>query len=173
MSTVFLTLAPTPTLPADWAPAATTCLQKDDYWIWDYEANLDAPTVIGPPAQTTECFTSPTWGPDVTYAATACPTLYTAACQDGRGVVTCCPWVDHFTCQPETWGLDTHASERRCMSQYTSKHTVKVTRTYMTRGGTKVENRTASTNLHIFALAMMYTTPSQASPQSNSFQSLE
>ncbi|KAI8949484.1 hypothetical protein F4801DRAFT_591109 [Xylaria longipes] len=152
-----------PTLPADWAPTSSGCLRSDDYWIWAFDAGKsDARTVIGGPSQTANCFAS-TWDPTVTYAGSGCPPQYTSACQGANGgAVTCCPSVYDFTCQPEVWTTgtsDNHAEWFRCVSNYASPDVVKLTRTDFQQNTLAVGTRTAHTYEHLFALALMYTTP--------------
>ncbi|KAK8010125.1 hypothetical protein PG990_009090 [Apiospora arundinis] len=85
------TVAPTLTLN-NWVPPSNRdCLNGSDWWIWAWTRGIDAPTVIGGPAQSVSCLPSG-WEPTETYAGTACPPNYTPACPDqGNGVVTCCP----------------------------------------------------------------------------------
>ncbi|KAI1823308.1 hypothetical protein F4861DRAFT_339463 [Xylaria intraflava] len=156
-----LSTAPTPTLPSSWSMTGSHCLLKDNYWIWDYGTSIDARMVIGSPAQTTDCF-SPKWNPTITFFGSACPAYYTSACQDPKGVVTCCPWIDHFSCQPETWDAVYHASEFRCQSQYTHSTSLKAIRTIINEGITRSESTSGLVGRHLFALALMYTTPMAA-----------
>ncbi|KAI6088724.1 hypothetical protein F4821DRAFT_232843 [Hypoxylon rubiginosum] len=151
----------TPTLPANWTPDKQGCLRTNDYWIWDYEIPNDARTVLGGPSQTSDCFPS-TWDATLTYAGSQCPPQYTSACQgtDSASAVTCCPTGPYsFACQPETWSPGVHAEQFRCQSKHTSGGPIVVTRTDFKKNTLNVGTRTRSTNEHLFALAMMYTTP--------------
>lgn len=149
-----------PTLPANWAPTSSGCLRTDDYWIWEFDAgNKDARTVLGGPSQTTNCFTS-TWDPTVTYVGSGCPPQYTSACHDDKfGAVTCCPSAYDFTCQPETWTAGIHAEWFRCISKHATQDVVTVTRTDFKQNTIAVGTRTRHKYEHLFALALMYTTP--------------
>ncbi|KAI1397462.1 hypothetical protein F4819DRAFT_80148 [Hypoxylon fuscum] len=158
----------TPTLPADWTPTKQGCLRTSDFWIWDYERNGDQRTVIGGPTQITDCFPS-TWDATVPYAGTGCPPQYTPACQgtDSAAAVTCCPTGAYsFSCQPETWLPGYHAEYFRCVSQHTDTGTIVVTRTAFTQNTLNVGTRTRSTQEHLFALAMVYTTPASMTTSS-------
>ncbi|KAH8165315.1 hypothetical protein CIB48_g2925 [Xylaria polymorpha] len=153
-----------PTLPANWAPTSSGCLRTDDYWIWEFDAgNKDARTVLGGPSQTTNCFTS-TWDPTVTYVGSGCPPQYTSACHDDKfGAVTCCPSAYDFTCQPETWTAGIHAEWFRCISKHATQDVVTVTRTDFKQNTIAVGTRTRHKYEHLFALALMYTTPPSTS----------
>ncbi|KAI0481584.1 hypothetical protein F4859DRAFT_425553 [Xylaria cf. heliscus] len=153
-----------PTLPADWTPTVSGCLRADDYWIWGFDSgNNDARTVIGGPSQTTNCFAS-SWNPTITYAGSGCPPQYTSACQNTNfGAVTCCPSAYDFTCQPETWTTGNHAEWFRCVSRYASQDVITVTRTDFSQNTINVGKRTRHTYEHLFALALMYTTPPSSS----------
>ncbi|KAI1770580.1 hypothetical protein F4818DRAFT_446196 [Hypoxylon cercidicola] len=158
----------TPTLPADWTPDKQGCLRTNDYWIWDYEVVGDARTVLGGPSQTSDCFPS-TWDATVTYAGTQCPPQYTSACQgtDSAAAVTCCPTgVYSFACQPETWLPGVHAENFRCQSKHASGGTIVVTRTAFKKNTIAVETRTRGTQEHLFALAMIYATPTSTATSS-------
>ncbi|KAI1131666.1 hypothetical protein F5Y10DRAFT_262043 [Nemania abortiva] len=149
-----------PTLLTDWGQTVAGCLRTDDYWIWQYnDEKRDARTVLGGPSQTTNCFQT-SWDATVTFAGSGCPPQYTSACQNTDAVVTCCPSAYAFSCQPETWTPNyNHAEWFRCVSAYASKDTVKITRTDFTQNTIAIENRERRTDLHLFALALMYTTP--------------
>ncbi|KAI0171671.1 hypothetical protein GGR52DRAFT_432849 [Hypoxylon sp. FL1284] len=162
------TPTPTPTLPADFTPDKQGCLRVNDYWIWDFEVDGDARTVLGGPSQINDCFPS-TWGPTVTYAGTACPPRYTSACRgsDSAAAVTCCPTgAYHFACQAETWLPGLHGENFRCQSKHTTGGTIVVTRTAFKKNTLAVETTARNTNSHLFALAMMYTTPTSTSTSS-------
>ncbi|KAI1819289.1 hypothetical protein F4861DRAFT_534564 [Xylaria intraflava] len=147
-----------PSLPPDWAPNTASCLFSTDYWIWDYGSAGDAPTVLGGPSQTTACL--PTgWGADVLYSGTACPSLYTPGCPESNGVVTCCPDTYDFTCVSNDFKPDNHGSVIRCVTPYTTQDVVKVTRTVFHNSQRTAAFETRSTGNHLFALAVMYTTP--------------
>ncbi|XXG98026.1 hypothetical protein Hte_004343 [Hypoxylon texense] len=158
----------TPTLPADWTPDKQGCLRTNDYWIWDYEVAADARTVLGGPSQTSDCFPS-TWDATGTYAGTQCPPQYTSACQgtDSAAAVTCCPTGAYsFACQAETWQPGIHAEAFRCQSKHTTGGAIVVTRTDLKKNTIAVETRTRSTHEHLFALAMLYTTPTSTATSS-------
>lgn len=155
-----------PTLRTDWGQTVAGCLRTDDYWIWDYDgAKRDARTVLGGPSQTTNCFAS-SWDPTVTFAGSGCPPQYTSACHNTKsGAVTCCPSAYDFSCQPETWtpGYN-HAEWFRCVSEYGNRNKVIVTRTDLRQNTLAVGTRTRAANGHLFALALMYTTPVRSHP---------
>ncbi|KAI0542311.1 hypothetical protein GGR58DRAFT_453484 [Xylaria digitata] len=155
---------PSPTLPADWIPTSAGCLRTDDYWVWEYDAEaFDARTVLGGPSQTTNCFAS-TWNPTVTYAGSGCPPQYTSACQNTNfGAVTCCPTAYEFSCQPETWSAGVHGEWFRCQSRYDSRTVMTLTRTDFQENTLAMGTRTRQTWEHLFALALMYTTPTSTS----------
>ncbi|KAI0408667.1 hypothetical protein F4802DRAFT_359807 [Xylaria palmicola] len=163
MTTPSPTIAPS--LPADWAPTASGCLRTDDYWVWEFDAAaLDARTVLGGPSQTTNCFAS-TWNPTVTYEGSGCPPQYTSACRDTEfGAVTCCPSAYDFTCEQQTRGPGVHAEWFRCWSKYDDRDTVVVTRTDFRQNTIAMETRTRRSYEHLFALALMYTTPASTNP---------
>ncbi|KAI0010314.1 hypothetical protein F4779DRAFT_316659 [Xylariaceae sp. FL0662B] len=151
----------TPTLPAQWTPTQQGCLRSTDYWIWEYNAKAqDARTVLGGPTQTSACL-PPTWDATGTYAGTACPTSYTSACQ-GPGpqeAVTCCPDAYNFGCQSPTWSPGIHAETFRCSSAWTGTDLINVTRTDFVLNTVIFEQISKFTNRHLFALAVLYTTP--------------
>ncbi|KAF2972090.1 hypothetical protein GQX73_g1433 [Xylaria multiplex] len=155
---------PSPTLPADWIPTSSGCLRTDDYWRWEYDAEaFDARTVLGGPSQTTNCFAS-TWNPTITYAGSGCPPQYTSACQNANfGAVTCCPTAYDFSCQPETWSAGVHGEWFRCQSAYDSRAVMTLTRTDFQKNTLGMETNTRQTWEHLFALALMYTTPTSTS----------
>ncbi|RWA10796.1 hypothetical protein EKO27_g4314 [Xylaria grammica] len=158
---------PSPTLEADWTPTSSGCLRTDDYWIWEYNATaFDARTVLGGPSQTTNCFAS-TWDPTVTYDGSACPAQYTSACQNSNGgAVTCCPSAYDFSCQPETWSTGVHAEWFRCVSRYGNREVMTLTRTDFQQNTIAMGTRTRQSYEHLFALALMYTTPTSTSATS-------
>ncbi|GAP90063.1 hypothetical protein SAMD00023353_4301000 [Rosellinia necatrix] len=161
---------PAPTLPANWAPTASGCLRSDDYWIWQLGNTLsDARTVLGGPSQTDDCFAS-VWKPTMTFAGSGCPPLYTSACRnsdsDSGGAVTCCPSIYDFACQPEPLDTGVHAEWFRCVSKYDSQGAVKLTRTDFRVSSRNVETRTKHMYEHLFALAILYTTPLSTSASS-------
>ncbi|KAI0105439.1 hypothetical protein GGR51DRAFT_188530 [Nemania sp. FL0031] len=149
-----------PTLLTDWGQTAAGCLRTDDYWIWQYNnEKFDARTVLGGPSQTTNCFQT-SWDPTVTFVGSGCPPQYTSACQNTNAVVTCCPSAYDFSCQAETWTPNyNHAEWFRCVSAYASRDTVEITRTDFTQNTIAIEDRERRTDLHLFALALMFTTP--------------
>ncbi|KAI1090932.1 hypothetical protein F5B19DRAFT_493902 [Rostrohypoxylon terebratum] len=149
----------TPTLVNSWTPTVSGCIRSGDFWIWDYEVNMNQRTVLGGPSQIQQCFPS-SWDGTKTYAGTGCPSAYTSACRgtDSAAAVTCCPWAYAFTCQPQTTGgLDRESF--RCMSQYTGADKVVVTRTALKVNTITFETRAMDPSLHLFALAVIYTTP--------------
>ncbi|KAI1819587.1 hypothetical protein F4861DRAFT_126308 [Xylaria intraflava] len=161
---------PAPTLPPNWTPEATaSCLRNTDYWIWDYDdggngVGFDARTVIGGPSQTTQCLPE-SWDADVTYAGTACPSYYSPACPTkGGGAVTCCPWIYSFSCVDENWGPGAHGSMFRCESQFASGGSIQVTKTLLNENQITVQSIKVTTDVHLFALAVMYTSPPPSSP---------
>ncbi|KAI1077299.1 hypothetical protein F5B20DRAFT_269484 [Whalleya microplaca] len=161
------TPTPTPTLPADFTPTAQGCLRSNDFWIWDYElGNEDARTVLGGPSQISDCFPT-TWDATVTYAGSACPPQYTSACQgtDSAAAVTCCPNAYNYSCQP-TWLPGRHGEQFRCQSQHTSAGQIVVTHSAFKVNTIDIQTRTRSLNQHLFALAMMYTTPASTAESS-------
>ncbi|KAI0434090.1 hypothetical protein F5Y09DRAFT_297140 [Xylaria sp. FL1042] len=155
---------PSPTLPIDWTPTSSGCLRKNDLWIWDFGNTVnDARTVLGGPSQTTDCFAS-TWNPTVTYAGSGCPSHYTPACQaSNSGVVTCCPTAYEFGCQPETSAAGDHAQWFQCQKTYINEDVVTLTRTDFDKETADTETRTKHSYEHLFALAVMYTTPPSSS----------
>ncbi|KAI2637345.1 hypothetical protein GGS21DRAFT_473077 [Xylaria nigripes] len=165
---------PAPTLAANWSPTSPGCLRTSEYWIWDYMAVDDKKTVLGGPSQITECFAS-TWQATVTYAGSACPVYYTSACHDtDHGVVTCCPSVYSFTCPTLSLGAYHHANQFRCVSKYTDEGEVTVTRTNFLSDQLSIERQSKHTYEHLYALALLYTTPgpTSVSPTSSSPKSL-
>ncbi|KAI1453135.1 hypothetical protein F4805DRAFT_444820 [Annulohypoxylon moriforme] len=149
----------TPTLVNSWTPTQSGCLRTSDYWIWDYQVDMDQRTVLGGPSQIQNCLPS-SWDGTATYAGTGCPAQYTSACRgtDSAAAVTCCPWAYAFTCQPTTTGgLDRESF--RCMSQHTATDKIVITRTAFRSNTIAFETRVEDTSLHLFALAIIYTTP--------------
>lgn len=157
------------TLRGDWVPSnQANCLKTDDIWQWDHGIPEDRRTVVGGPSQVTECLPSG-WSSDMTYQGTQCPPRYTEACQatgDSLAVV-CCPTLHEFTCQASSF-LTTapHASDFRCMSRYTDTGTWVVTQTYMEpSSGTNLVTPTYRPPQHLFALAIIYATPTPVREQ--------
>ncbi|KAI5859999.1 hypothetical protein GGS23DRAFT_258029 [Durotheca rogersii] len=150
----------TPTISAGWAPPDQACLRINDYWIWDYQAPRDARTVLGGPSQITDCLPTP-WASAVTYEATGCPPQYTSACRgpDFNAPVTCCPTAYSFSCLPQSLHTGPHAIQFRCQSRHAASGNIVVTRTAFAANTIAAESRVRSTNEHLFALALMYTTP--------------
>ncbi|KAI0200408.1 hypothetical protein F4808DRAFT_428657 [Astrocystis sublimbata] len=156
------------TLPADWVPTLSGCLKTEDFWIWSYSAPKDARTVLGGPSQTTNCFASVPWSPTSTWAGSGCPAQYTSACQDDHfSVVTCCPSLYNFTCQAQTTAAD-HLSMFRCVSAYTDQKPITVTLTDLQQNPPVTQTRSKRTDQHLFALALMYTTPPPGIPSPTS-----
>ncbi|KAI0603268.1 hypothetical protein F4775DRAFT_598372 [Biscogniauxia sp. FL1348] len=155
----------TPTLPVSWTPTQAGCLRTSDYWIWEYNLKVsDARTVLGGPSQISQCFPT-TWDASLTYAGTGCPAQYTSACQDSdAGVVTCCPTAYEYSCQAPTWSPGVHGEMFRCVSRYGTTGTMTVTQTDFAVNTIAVQQRRVESNLHLFALAIMYAEP--VSPQS-------
>ncbi|KAI2620931.1 hypothetical protein GGS26DRAFT_297383 [Hypomontagnella submonticulosa] len=154
------TTTPTVTLPAGWTPSSSGCLRTTDFWIWDYPEDRNQRTVLGGPSQTDNCFPS-TWNPTLTYEGSGCPPQYTSACQgpDSTAPVTCCPTAYAFSCIAET-DLGIHSADTfRCVSKHNTGGTIVVTRTAFKPNTIAIETRTRKTNEHLFALAMIYKTP--------------
>jgi hypothetical protein len=149
-----------PTLPGDWEPTSRGCLRSDDYWIWLYNAAArDARTVLGGPSQTTDCFAS-SWNPTITYTGSGCPPHYTSACQNTEfGAVTCCPDTYKFGCQSANYPPGIHGEWFRCVSAYASQDVTTITVTRFSNANLEVQNKTRHRYEHLFALALMYTTP--------------
>ncbi|KAI0378498.1 hypothetical protein F5Y04DRAFT_146059 [Hypomontagnella monticulosa] len=158
------TTTPTVTLPAGWTPSSSGCLRTTDFWIWDYPEDRNQRTVLGGPSQTDNCFPT-TWNPTLTYDGSGCPPSYTSACQgpDSTAPVTCCPTAYAFTCVAETDLGMRSADSFRCMSKHTTNGTIIVTRTAFRPNTIAIETRSRRTNEHLFALAMIYTTPTSMS----------
>lgn len=157
-----------PSLPGDWVPSVqASCLKASDTWQWDYGIPENRRTVLGGPYQTTECLPE-SWDSAMTYIGTRCPPRYSEACPnhpDG-GPVTCCPTMGAsttFTCEASSDLSSADASMFRCVSQFTDNSTCIVTRTYMAASGpsSDIETQTHATNLHLFALGIVYTTPTE------------
>lgn len=151
------------TLEGDWIPSnQANCLKTDDIWQWDYGVREDRRQVLGSPDQTTECLPIG-WASDITYQGTQCPPRYTEACKTlGESVaVVCCPKLYSFSCQPSSeMSTVAHGSIFGCRSQYTDTGTWVVTRTYMSpETGTSLGTPTRSSPFHLFALAIVYATP--------------
>ncbi|KAI0892530.1 hypothetical protein F4806DRAFT_233388 [Annulohypoxylon nitens] len=158
----------TPTLVNSWTPTVSGCIRSSDFWIWDYEVNWNQRTVLGGPSQIQQCLPS-SWDGTKTYEGTGCPSAYTSACHgtDSAGAVTCCPWAYAFTCQPQTTGgLD--GESFRCISQHTGTNKIVITRTALKVNTITFETRTIDPSLHLFALAVIYTTPTSAATADSS-----
>lgn len=156
------------TLRGDWVPNnQANCLKTDDIWQWDYGIPEDRRTVLGAPSQTSECLPRG-WSRSMTYAGTQCPPRYTEACQateEGLAVV-CCPTMYNFSCHPPTdVATVPHGSVFRCRSQYTDTGTWVVTQTFMTAAepSTSLATPTYGPGYHLFALAIIYATPTSVS----------
>ncbi|ORY60260.1 uncharacterized protein BCR38DRAFT_488440 [Pseudomassariella vexata] len=149
-------LVTTPTLASSWS-IQSGCTRTNDYWIWEYDAKAqDARTVLGGPTQTTACL-PPSWTEvNGAFIGSECPSEYTSACQDSDGAVTCCPTVYDFTCQ--TPGASSHGSMFRCASAFSTNGTLTVTRTDFAVNTITFDVVTARTDLHLFALAVVYAT---------------
>lgn len=152
----------TPTLPGNWRPSQQGCLRTGDIWLWDYGSNKDNRTVLGGPSQTLSCFPLSTWGATETFVGSDCPPQYTPACQgtDSVEAVTCCPTAYSFTCVDSADVLTaSHGIFFRCISAWTTSGPVVVTRTDLVGGsGLVVGTDTMSSNLHLFALPIMFAT---------------
>lgn len=163
MATTVTATAPV-TLKGDWVPTnQANCLKTDDIWQWDYGIPEDRRTVVGAPSQTTECLPRG-WSRRMTYEGTQCPPRYTEACQatDDAVATVCCPTIHDFSCQPSSdLATGPHASIFRCMSQYTDSGSWVVTQTFMTAAtaSTSLATPTYGTDYHLFALAIIYATP--------------
>lgn len=100
----------------------------------------------------------------MTYEGTQCPPRYTEACQatEESLAVVCCPTMYDFSCQPSSdLATGPHASIFRCMSQYTDTGSWVVTQTFMTaaEASTSLATPTYGPLYHLFALAIVYATP--------------
>ncbi|RYO74124.1 hypothetical protein DL764_010980 [Monosporascus ibericus] len=162
--TTATTSSPTQTLPGSWTPTARGCLRSTDFWIWRYHTDVrssDMRTVLGGPTQTTDCL-APTWQSDVVYAGTRCPPNYTPACEDEA--VTCCPDVYEFTCAPPPEPT-AHSEMFRCVSRWRTDEgvTALITITDLRDNRIGVVTRELLSHQHLFALAMVYTTPIEQS----------
>ncbi|KAF7589406.1 hypothetical protein BBP40_004310 [Aspergillus hancockii] len=154
------TNSPSPTLPPEWTPTAYGCRAKDDFWIWDFRDDKDRRTVLGGPSQTTNCFPS-TWNGGGVYDGEKCPQGFTSACQgDGSldSVTTCCPTVYSFSCVANATNQP-HGAWFPCISQYNTAMKRTVTRTDFAANTITVGEVTQRTNLHLFALGAVFTTP--------------
>ncbi|RYP80912.1 hypothetical protein DL770_006070 [Monosporascus sp. CRB-9-2] len=162
--TTATTSSPTHTLPGSWTPTAPGCLRSTDFWIWRYDTDVrssDMRTVLGGPTQTADCL-APTWQSDVVYAGTQCPPNYTQAC--GEEAVTCCPDVYEFTCVPPPEPTR-HSEMFRCVSRWRTDEgaTAVITVTDLRDNRIGVVTRSLLSYQHLFALAMVYTTPTEQS----------
>lgn len=99
----------------------------------------------------------------MTYEGTQCPPRYTEACQatDDATAVVCCPTIYDFSCQPSSdLATGPHASIFRCMSQYTDTGSWVITQTFMSaEASTNLATPTYNPAYHLFALAIVYATP--------------
>lgn len=157
-----ITSSTTPTLPGSWTPTQQSCLRTGDIWLWDYGSAKDNRTVLGGPSQASDCFPSATWDATETFFGSECPSRYTSACQglDSAQVVTCCPTAYSFSCVPPTEVMTApHGTAFRCVSAWAAAGSLVVTRTDLVgSSGTVVGSVTMGTNLHLFALQIMYVT---------------
>lgn len=156
------TSSSTATLPASWTPTGSGCLQTNDYWIWNFSAPKDAKTVAGGPSQTTECL-PPMWNPTAVYAASACPSKYTACrASDVNQATTCCPEIGYvFDCVASTQvQVESDGPGFACVSAYTNGgQTMVITTTNLKSGGNStVATVTNRSGLHLFAAGIVYTT---------------
>lgn len=160
-----MTTTQAPTLPADWVPAIqANCIRTSDLWQWDWGVTSDRRLVMGGPTQTTECLPAE-WNSAMTYIGSRCPPRYTEACRASTdaGAITCCPAAFDFSCPPVT-DLSTavHASLFQCMSAHASNGDAIVTRMFMTASdptSTRVETQSTRVGVHLFALAIIFATP--------------
>ncbi|RYP71094.1 hypothetical protein DL771_005028 [Monosporascus sp. 5C6A] len=132
--------SPTQTLPGGWTPTAPGCLRSTDFWIWRYHPDVrssDMRTVLGGPTQTTDCL-APTWQSDEV--------------------------VYEFTCvaSPEP---TRHSEMFRCVSRWRTDEgaTALITITDLRDNRIGVVTRPLLSYQHLFALAMVYTTPTEQS----------
>ncbi|RYP37431.1 hypothetical protein DL767_002904 [Monosporascus sp. MG133] len=158
--TTTTTSIPAQTLPGSWAPTAPGCLRSTDFWIWRYHPDFrssDMRTVLGGPTQTTDCL-APTWRSDEAYAGTRCPPNYTPAC--GDEAVT----VYEFTCAPPP-GPTGHSEMFRCVSRWRTDESASalITLTDLRDNRIELVTRPLLSYQHLFALAMVYTTPTEQS----------
>lgn len=158
------TSTPAQTLPDSWKPSQQGCLRTGDMWLWDYGSPKDNRTVLGGPSQTLSCFPSSTWDAAETFVGSACPPQYTSACHgqgaDAAQAVTCCPTAYSFTCVAPSEVLSaSHGSVFRCSSVWATSGPIVVTRTDLVGGsGLVVGTQTMRTNLHLYALPIIYAT---------------
>ncbi|KAE8349773.1 hypothetical protein BDV28DRAFT_160206 [Aspergillus coremiiformis] len=153
------TITQKPTLNPAWTPSVYGCRAKGDFWIWDFHADDDRRTVLGGPSQTTNCFPS-TWNPTAAYDGTRCPVGYSSACTSGRVITktVCCPTIYEFSCVEDAYKKP-HGVWFPCVSQYDTPMKRIVTRTDFAMNTIGFLNVTQATNRHLFALGMVYATP--------------
>lgn len=165
-----MTTTATPSLPGDWVPSVqANCLKTSDTWLWDYGPADNRWTVVGGPYQTTQCLPT-SWNSAMTYTGTRCPPRYSEPCPnhpDGDPV-TCCPTMGAsttFTCAASSDLSLADGSIFRCVSQYATNGTAIVTRTYMAASGpsSDVSRQIYGTGQHLYALAIIYTSPTEVS----------
>lgn len=154
-----------PTFPSDWQPSQSGCMKTDDLWIWDWGAGWDhTPTVLGGPSQTTECFPSG-WSQYATFEATQCPPDYTSAsCSSSQAnsAVTCCPTVYDFKClEGPVSGSDAkgNVAYQRCISKFATTKSNLITWVNLESSTSTETRRKQNTYEHLFAGAIVYTTP--------------
>ncbi|KAK8017700.1 hypothetical protein PG993_014026 [Apiospora rasikravindrae] len=154
-----------PSLPGNWVPSKAGCLNKNDWWIWSYDGpKRDARTVLGGPSQTNNCFPS-TGDPTGTYTGSQCPPNYTRACPDSSvadAAVTCCPTAYNFSCVPEPFTVP-HLDFFRCMSEHGTTGSPTITLTDFQANTQKIIQPKQASHEHLFAIAMVYTTPAPTS----------
>ncbi|KAI1638842.1 hypothetical protein F4809DRAFT_598218 [Biscogniauxia mediterranea] len=61
-----------------------------------------------------------------------------------------------YSCQPPTWSPGVHAEMFRCVSRYGTTETMTATQTDFAVNTIAVQQRNVKSNLHLFALAIMY-----------------
>ncbi|KAK8001753.1 hypothetical protein PG991_013975 [Apiospora marii] len=155
-----------PSLPGNWVPSKAGCLNTKDWWIWSWNGGqMDARTVLGGPSQTDNCF--PSRGePTGTYVGTQCPPNYTSAsCSNTKsqeGAITCCPNAYAFSCVPEPFSRP-HLDWFRCISKHGTSGSPTVTMTDFQANTQKIYQPKQDPDQHLFAIAMVYQTPSPTS----------
>lgn len=166
-----------PTLDSDWTPInPSACPSSTDYWQWDYGSGSSQDTVLGGPSQTTNGCLPTGWEGQKTYLAAQCPPSYSLACGGQYdSAYTCCPTTYMFSCVSVSTFTDEMAPTFRCKSQFTSSTAAAVTHWDIGVRTTDVGIRNLTSANHLFALGIVYVTPtsstSSSSPSSSKSQS--
>ncbi|KIW43812.1 uncharacterized protein PV06_04876 [Exophiala oligosperma] len=152
---------PALTLTPSWTATVSSCTKSDDWWVWNYDDvdGNDAWVVIGGPSQVTDCYPSG-YGASATYAGSQCPSGFTqvsATVLDPD--VVCCPTVKPFSYITST----VYREETfRCGSMFTADVTSSLTSTDFSLSTQVVTKTTIVPGQHLFALAIIYTTPTSS-----------